>query len=184
MNTIRNPMMEIEPTGQHCHIIWPTEVAKTSLKPKNLRPQYLANQARKSHIVTVKREQVTIGCLSSAVVIGTAWLQTGPKCPSVEAYCILFDTIHLVTSPRRYSEVKFIIPCLITQLGLHNRHIRKLTQNTIKCNVKATRMWANAQRDGRSAEYRWCPLFNDAKFVWRPLLECRAVMPRGETRWN
>jgi len=27
-----------------------------------------------------------------------------------------------------------------------------------------TRMWANAQRDGRPAEYRWCPLFNAAKF--------------------
>jgi len=25
-------------------------------------------------------------------------------------------------------------------------------------------MWANAQRDGRPAEYRWCPLFNAAKF--------------------
>ena len=27
-----------------------------------------------------------------------------------------------------------------------------------------TRMWANAQRDGRAAEYRWRPLFNAAKF--------------------
>jgi len=25
-------------------------------------------------------------------------------------------------------------------------------------------MWANAQRDGRLAEYRWRPLFNAAKF--------------------
>jgi len=25
-------------------------------------------------------------------------------------------------------------------------------------------MWANAQRDGRPAEYKWCPLFNAAKF--------------------
>jgi len=25
-------------------------------------------------------------------------------------------------------------------------------------------MWANAQRDGRPAEYRWHPLFNAAKF--------------------
>jgi len=24
-------------------------------------------------------------------------------------------------------------------------------------------MWANAQRDGRPAEYRWCPLFNAAE---------------------
>jgi len=23
-------------------------------------------------------------------------------------------------------------------------------------------MWANAQRDGRPAEHRWCPLFNAA----------------------
>jgi len=27
-----------------------------------------------------------------------------------------------------------------------------------------TKMWANAQRDGRPAEYRWHPLFNAAKF--------------------
>jgi len=46
-------------------------------------------------------------------------------------------------------------------------------------------MCANGQRDGRPAEYRWHPLFNFAKFGWRPLLECRAVKPpRRETRWN
>ena len=50
---------------------------------------------------------------------------------------------------------------------------------------KETRMWAKAQRDGRPAEYRWRPLFNAAKFGWRPLLECRAVtLPRRETRRN
>jgi len=27
-----------------------------------------------------------------------------------------------------------------------------------------TRMWADAQRDGRHAQYRWRPLFNAAKF--------------------
>jgi len=44
-----------------------------------------------------------------------------------------------------------------------------------------TRMWANAQRDGRPAEYRWRPLFNAAKFGWRPLLECRALtLPRRQ----
>ena len=31
----------------------------------------------------------------------------------------------------------------------------------------------------------WRPLFNAAKFGWRPLLECRAVtLPRRQTRWN
>ena len=48
-----------------------------------------------------------------------------------------------------------------------------------------TRMWANAQRDGRPAEYTWHPLFNATKFGWRPQLECRAVtLPRRETGWN
>jgi len=27
-----------------------------------------------------------------------------------------------------------------------------------------TRVWADAQRDGRPVEYRWRPLFNTAKF--------------------
>ena len=46
-------------------------------------------------------------------------------------------------------------------------------------------MWANAQRDGRHAEYRWHPLFNAANFGWHKPLECHAVMlPRRETRWN
>jgi len=45
-------------------------------------------------------------------------------------------------------------------------------------------MWANAQRDDRPAEYRWCPLFNAA--VWlTPTTRCRAVtLPRRETRCN
>jgi len=30
--------------------------------------------------------------------------------------------------------------------------------------IVKTRMWANAQRDGHPAEYRWLPLFNAAKF--------------------
>ena len=48
-----------------------------------------------------------------------------------------------------------------------------------------TRLWASAQCDGCPAEYRWCPLFNAAKFGWRPLLECRAVtLRRRETHWS
>jgi len=43
-------------------------------------------------------------------------------------------------------------------------------------NRHTTRMWANAQRDGHPAKYRWRPLFNAANFGWRPLLECCAVM--------
>jgi len=51
--------------------------------------------------------------------------------------------------------------------------------------TQITRMWADAQRDGHPAAYRWCPLINATKFGWCPLLECCAVMlPRCETHWN
>jgi len=51
--------------------------------------------------------------------------------------------------------------------------------------TKKLEMWANAQRDGRPAEYRWRPLSNATKFGWRPLLECHAVtLSRRKTRWN
>jgi len=49
----------------------------------------------------------------------------------------------------------------------------------------STRMWANAQRDGRPSDYRWRPLFNAAQFGWHPLLQCSAVtLPRRKTSWN
>ena len=52
-------------------------------------------------------------------------------------------------------------------------------------NYMLLEMWANAQRDGRPAEYRWRPLFNAAKFGWRPILDCRAVtLLRCKTRLN
>jgi len=46
-------------------------------------------------------------------------------------------------------------------------------------------MGASAKRDGCPAEYRWRPLFNAAKFGWRRLLECPAVMlPWRKICWN
>jgi len=44
------------------------------------------------------------------------------------------------------------------------RHVR--TRRDPKKKVKRTRMWANAERDGRPGKYRWRPLFNAAKFGW------------------
>jgi len=48
-------------------------------------------------------------------------------------------------------------------------------------NGEWTRMWANAQRDGRPAEYWWRRLFNAAMFGWRPLT---TTANWRETRWN
>jgi len=52
---------------------------------------------------------------------------------------------------------------------VHLQHVtvhcgmRHASSNSKKIN---TRMWANAQPDGRPAEHRWRPLFNAAKFGW------------------
>jgi len=48
--------------------------------------------------------------------------------------------------------------------------IRMLTVHSTT-NQMTTRMWANAQPDGRPAEHRWRPLFNAAKFGSRPPLD-------------
>ena len=37
-------------------------------------------------------------------------------------------------------------------------------RNKLQHKIIPTRMWANAQPDGRPAEHRWRPLFNAAKF--------------------
>jgi len=64
----------------------------------------------------------------------------------------------------------------------HQQHI---VINILAQFVYTLEMWANAQRGGRPAEYRWRSLFNAAKFGWRPLLQCLAVtLPICETRWN
>ena len=69
----------------------------------------------------------------------------------------------------------------------HNSIYNNRPQNIVRqCSlIIKLEMWANAQRDGRPAKYRWHPLFNAAKFGWRPLLDYHAVMlPRCKTRWN
>ena len=72
---------------------------------------------------------------------------------------------------------------------LHLRAPKSWWITSLLCSMEAkknkTRMWANAQPDGRPAEHRWCPLFNAPKFRWRPLLDCRAVtLLRSETHWS
>jgi len=49
-------------------------------------------------------------------------------------------------------------------LQLKAMHMRNCQTDIIEIKQHRTRMWANAQPDGRPAEYRWRPLFNAAKF--------------------
>jgi len=50
----------------------------------------------------------------------------------------------------------------LTQRKPHWQNIRHT--KILQRKINTTRMWANAQRDGRPAEHRWRPLFNAAKF--------------------
>jgi len=52
---------------------------------------------------------------------------------------------------------------LVQHPSLYYTHI-SILYATNMLSTKVTRMWANAQCDGRPAEYRWRPLFNAA--VW------------------
>ena len=98
-----------------------------------------------------------------------------------------FDVASLVNEPS--GRQVWVINNVVNNLYTHKR-IRSYLHSwhsalTLLTSLYSTRMWANAQRDGRRAEYRWRPLFNAAKFGWRPLLECRSVMlPICETPWN
>jgi len=61
--------------------------------------------------------------------------------------------------------ITLVIACLT--ISVPNDGLQQIMSNMIthkKTNINRTRMWANAQRDGHPAEYRWHPLFNTAKF--------------------
>jgi len=77
--------------------------------------------------------------------------------------CVCFSNKRLLFS----YEVCFISACMyqhiikssITSQSTYNlTHISTITASNTE--IDTTRMWANAQRDGRPAECRWLPLFN------------------------
>jgi len=54
------------------------------------------------------------------------------------------------------------IPTIYNASRIEKKEMGK--QKLFFIGTEATRMWPNAQRDGRPAEHRWRPLFNAAKF--------------------
>jgi len=89
--------------------------------------------------------------------------------------------IPLPISGLYWSAVTFSITPITTFKGYVTDF--SLISHSVSIKQLKLEMWANAQRDGRPAEYKWRPLFNAARFRPRPLLECRAVtLPRRETR--
>ena len=60
------------------------------------------------------------------------------------------------------------MPNEIANFVTTGQHTSGLDTEFSSCSLQVikiiTRMWANDQRDGRPAEYRWRPLFNAATF--------------------
>jgi len=74
-----------------------------------------------------------------------------------------------VTLERRHAadqcctETKHVVISITqsTKILIHHVMIETIYKEE---NIKKSRMWANAQRDGSPTEYTWRPLFNAAKF--------------------
>ena len=64
----------------------------------------------------------------------------------------------------RPPEVESLLDLKGATYGAKFAHLGYCLQSVHSESLLKTRMWANAQRDGRPAEYRWRPLFNAAKF--------------------
>ena len=73
--------------------------------------------------------------------------------------------LHLKYVDGKLKNKKFAILMHVKRVSNVTFHhlFNRCLPNIMKINVN-TRMWANAQPDGRPAEHRWRPLFNAAKF--------------------
>ena len=91
------------------------------------------------------------------------------------------NTVYKTTEGRNFKYLPVVFQHIVTarlsqskqQEGQHGSPYLHLlvpffSDNTVQqkchCSYILTRMWANAQPDGRPAEHRWRPLFNAAKF--------------------
>jgi len=79
-------------------------------------------------------------------------------CPHGKAHCR-----HLANTTEQFVCGGDVVLCQITLTTCYY-YYECLVVKIPWAKNKNTRMWANAQRDGRPAEYRWRPLFNAAKF--------------------
>ena len=103
-------------------------------------------------------------------------METGTAPPPLFGQCLLWpngwmdqDTTWYGGRPRPRRNCVRWGPSSITERGTAAPTFRPMSSVAKQSPISATtelsitRMWANAQRDGRPAEHRWRPLFNAAK---------------------
>ena len=118
--------------------------------------------------VRVSRDLLN-GPYSNIFTAYSEWQWFASKRRKTIALCLLFNVFKFYISCFFFPYSIIILFTLFRYQLSGNKGFKNYVKNYVKA-----RMWANAQRDGRPAECRCRPLFNAAKFGWRPLLECRA----------
>jgi len=90
-----------------------------------------------------------------------------PKSERTWCYDLLICPDGLINCPDKLiNRLDDLLICPDNLLIRPDRLINRTTMSARRLRTKQyrNRMWANAQRNGRPAEYRWRPLFNAAKF--------------------
>ena len=103
------------------------------------------------------------------IQIGLTWLTqiVLEKRPLNGCLSVYTHLVHLTNASEAHNITQLIVPSSPADSIWVLMIVRRITGKT--------RMWADAQRDGRPAKYGWHPLLNAAKLGWCPLLECHAV---------
>ena len=75
---------------------------------------------------------------------------------AVQCYSLTCSVIYLTNA--------VVIKAQLSQRDRATLHVMSVETLLTLAQLYELEMWANAQRDGRPAKYRWRPLFNAAKF--------------------
>jgi len=106
-------------------------------------------------------------CIALCTIVAQNRPDNFPSYPPDNHHCS--DDVYLREGGQR---ITMAIPCCTTAHRVVKLHLQiKTTFFSKYPKTVLTRMWANAQPDGRPAEHRWRPLSNATKFGWRPLLD-------------
>jgi len=156
------------------HVMNKQTVKQTNIQNKSSAVAEMGDRGHNRH------GQKIGGCLTNFPVVDT-WLSCedvvrqscAMVCMQMAIFLRIFCVLHFqraaCSTIDRYSKCA-LRPNYVWKYGRHPIYAGL----RIGEEKRRIRMWANAQRDGRPAEYRWHPLFNAAKFGWGPLLECCA----------
>jgi len=125
-------------------------------------------------------------CLITLTCTGTPYIFRLSNAPC--GYISLVKRIPwsiMCTNSHRMSEgAKINNKLLSIQQTCRNNKLTGIQSSVYCVNYHSTRMWANVQRDGLNAEYRWRPLFNAAVWLTPTTRVPCSNAAKTRNRWN